>query len=123
MGKMTISERKKYLRERGIIPVSKQQGVAAPKTGSSAIRPRSTRAQPNPTFRLVIGVVYLVMSPFLFFPQLAQVLSHKAKVPLTPMNLIITLGLPLVLFAFGAWSLYRGLAERRSAAAAAEKRQ
>lgn len=115
---MKISERKHRLRKRGIIPVADNNQVASATTGTVSTRrggatsPRP-RWQPSPRYQIIFGLVYVVISPFLFVQSLAVL--HSAKAPAGSGGTLLQLAAPVVFFLFGLWWLSRGLRATRLA--------
>lgn len=131
---MKISERKKRLRRRGIVPVAQQdvqsvkatpttrqattkagRGAPAAKGGKAA--PRRQRRPLGPNYQLAIGVLYVLFSPFLFIYYTTLMSNPKSKVHPGALELVLT----VAFFAFGVWNLYLGIKGKRRQQA--EKRQ
>lgn len=134
---MKISERKRRLRQRGVVPVTQQEArivKTAPATRKGAtftaglagsVRSRQTarttakggadRVQARPRrqlgsgYQLTIGALYTVFAPLLLAFYIAQLRNPKLKTHPGTLEILMT----VLFFLFGVWNLYRGLQARR----------
>lgn len=131
---MKISERKRRLRQRGVVPVTQQEArivKTAPATRKGAtftagsVRSRQTarttakggadRVQARPRrqlgsgYQLTIGALYTVFAPLLLAFYIAQLRNPKLKTHPGALEILMT----VLFFLFGVWNLYRGLQARR----------
>lgn len=122
---MKISERKRRLRTRGIVPVSQAPGTPRRSTSSrnsnhrgatgtsnkdTTTRPaQRSRWQFSPTQQIIFGAVYIIFSPIMFLQYLS--LANDPKVKAHPGA--IEFALPVIFFLFGLWFIYRGIQGRR----------
>jgi len=132
-----ISERKRRLRQRGVVPVTQQEArivKTAPATRKGAtftagsagsVRSRQTarttakggadRVQARPRrqlgsgYQLTIGALYTVFAPLLLAFYIAQLRNPKLKTHPGALEILMT----VLFFLFGVWNLYRGLQARR----------
>lgn len=125
---MKISERKRRLRTRGIVPVSQAPGTPRRSTSSRTSSHRGatgtsskdastkpaqrSRWQFSPTQQIIFGAVYIIFSPIMFLQYLS--LANNPKVKAQPGA--IEFALPVIFFLFGLWFIYRGIQGRRKAA-------
>ena len=124
---MKISERKRRLRTRGIVPVSQapgtprrsassrtssRRGAAATSSNSKGTTTKPaqrSRWQFSPTQQIIFGAVYIIFSPIMFLQYLS--LANDPKVKAHPGA--IEFALPVIFFLFGLWFIYRGIQGRR----------
>ena len=135
-----ISERKKHLRRRGVVPVAQQeedrvvkastsvsarksatytagsrQGARAAVKGGATRTPARAPRKMGARYQLTIGALYVTFAPLLLIFYIAQLRNPKVKTHPDVLQILLT----VLFFLFGVWNVYRGLQARRRDAAAA----
>ncbi len=137
-----ISERKKHLRQRGVVPVAQPQevrvvtpaptvsgrksatytagarrgarGSGAAVKGGASKAPVRPRRQMGSGYQLTIGALYTVFAPLLLAFYIVQLRDPKVKTHPGGLEILLT----VLFFLFGVWNLYRGIQARRRRSAA-----